>query len=83
MPSILLYGTIKPDCVSPIFVKFSLFLIYAHSETLIHLASMLQNFKILEHPFEEESPIVAYPISGGILSFLTPGPTRGGGQGGQ
>ena len=33
---------------------------------------MLQNLKNLEDPFEGESPIVASPISGGTLSFLTP-----------
>ena len=68
MSSILFYGTIKPNCVSPIFVKFSLFLISTHSENLIHLAPMIQNFKILDDPFKGESPIMASPISGGILS---------------
>ena len=41
----------EPDCVTRIFAKFSLFLISTHSENFIHLAPMLQNFKILEDPF--------------------------------
>ena len=40
---------------SPIFVKFSLFLISTHSENLIHLTLMVLKFKILEDPVEEDS----------------------------
>ena len=52
----------EPDCVTQNFVRIILFFIPTHSENLIHLTPMLQNFKISEDPFEGESPIMAPPI---------------------
>ena len=52
----------EPDCVTQYFDRIILFLIPTRSENLIHLTPMLQNFKILEDPFEGESPIMASPI---------------------
>ena len=36
----------------PIFIRFSLFLIPTHYQNLIHLALMVEKFKILKDPFE-------------------------------
>ena len=41
---------------TPIFVRFSLFLISTHFKNLIHLVLTVKNFKILEDPIEEDPP---------------------------
>ena len=47
--------------VPPIFLRFTLFLISTHSENLINSALILQKFKILEAPFEENLPFSYTP----------------------
>ena len=39
-----------------VFVRFSLFLTSTHSKNLIHLALTISKLKILEDPFEADSP---------------------------
>ena len=46
-----------------IFVRFSLFLIFNHTENWIHLALMDQKFKFLEGQIEMDPLELATPIS--------------------